>query len=295
MKRRLTRKNKQTKKKKILILTTLCLGLCLSVGYAAFSTNLSLKAKGNIKVLTGGEMLKKECNIETGDGLYNDIYEEGKCTYKGANPNNYITFNNELWRIISVDKDNTIKIIRNETNDKFYWNEYSPNWENGDLKNHLNNEYINEITVNTDKIIDKDFKIGSALNNNDNLIEQIKEEGSKIWTGKIGLPTASEYLRANSNASQCETMKKEYTNRDICLKTNWMQSLVNENEQTWTITPYFSSSGLNSNNVYVIQAGRELVSQSCYGTIFYSPVLNLSSDIKLEGKGTIKEPFEIVG
>lgn len=207
----------------------------------------------------------------------------------------YISINNELWRIISVDKDNTIKIIRNETNDEFYWNEYSPNWENGDLKNHLNNEYINEITTNTDKIIDKEFKIGSALNNNDDLIEQIKEEGSKIWTGKIGLPTASEYLRANSNASQCETMKKEITNSDICLKTNWMQNLVNENEQTWTITPYFSSSGLNNNSVYVIQAGRELVSQSCYGTIFYSPVLNLSSDIKLEGKGTIKEPFEIVG
>lgn len=52
----------------------------------------------------------------------------------------YISINNELWRIISVDKDNTIKIIRNETNDEFYWNEYSPNWENGDLKNHLNNE-----------------------------------------------------------------------------------------------------------------------------------------------------------
>lgn len=113
----------------------------------------------------------------------------------------YISINNELWRIISVDKDNTIKIIRNETNDEFYWNEYSPNWENGDLKNHLNNEYINEITTNTDKIIDKEFKIGSALNNNDDLIEQIKEEDSKIWTGKIGLPTASKYLRANSNAS----------------------------------------------------------------------------------------------
>ena len=34
--------------------------------------------------------------VTTGDGLYKDEYEEGKYTYKGANPNNYITFNNEM-------------------------------------------------------------------------------------------------------------------------------------------------------------------------------------------------------
>ena len=36
------------------------------------------------------------------DGLYQDEYESGRYFYKGANPNNYITFNNETWRILSV-------------------------------------------------------------------------------------------------------------------------------------------------------------------------------------------------
>ncbi len=31
--------------------------------------------------------------VITGDGLYADAYEEGRYVYKGANPNNYITFN----------------------------------------------------------------------------------------------------------------------------------------------------------------------------------------------------------
>lgn len=44
--------------------------LFLCVGYAAFSTSLNLKAKGNIKFLTASQVLRKECNTETGDGLY---------------------------------------------------------------------------------------------------------------------------------------------------------------------------------------------------------------------------------
>ena len=53
--------------------------------------------------------------VESGDGLYEDIYEEGRYVYRGSNPNNYIMFNDELWRIIAKEADGTYKIIRNET------------------------------------------------------------------------------------------------------------------------------------------------------------------------------------
>lgn len=40
-------------------------------GYAAFSTSLSLKAKGNIVERMTPEKLKNDfCNTESGDGLY---------------------------------------------------------------------------------------------------------------------------------------------------------------------------------------------------------------------------------
>ena len=52
--------------------------------------------------------------VTSGDGLYADEYEEGRYVYRGANPNNYIEFNNELWRIISKEADGTYKIVRNE-------------------------------------------------------------------------------------------------------------------------------------------------------------------------------------
>ena len=52
--------------------------------------------------------------VESGDGLYEDSYESGRLIYRGQNPNNYIEFNDELWRIIAKEADGTYKIIRNE-------------------------------------------------------------------------------------------------------------------------------------------------------------------------------------
>ena len=52
--------------------------------------------------------------VESGDGLYEDTYESGRLIYRGQNPDNYITFNGETWRIIAKEIDGTYKIIRND-------------------------------------------------------------------------------------------------------------------------------------------------------------------------------------
>ena len=52
--------------------------------------------------------------VTSGDGLYEDQYEDGRYIYRGSEPNNYIQFNNELWRIIAKETDGTYKIIRDE-------------------------------------------------------------------------------------------------------------------------------------------------------------------------------------
>ena len=52
--------------------------------------------------------------VESGDGLYEDSYEAGRLIYRGQNPNNYITFNGETWRIVAKETDGTYKIIKND-------------------------------------------------------------------------------------------------------------------------------------------------------------------------------------
>ena len=61
--------------------------------------------------LIGGQEVEL---VESGDGLYEDEYEPGRYIYRGSNPNNYVTFNNELWRIVAKEADGTYKIIRDE-------------------------------------------------------------------------------------------------------------------------------------------------------------------------------------
>ena len=106
------RRRQMKKQKKIIIISSLCLLLCLCVGYAAFQTTLSITAKGNV---IDNSVDITDNVVTEGDGLYEDIYEEGRYVYRGQNPDNYITFNGETWRIIAKEADGTYKIIRNET------------------------------------------------------------------------------------------------------------------------------------------------------------------------------------
>ena len=81
------------------------------------------------------------------------VFNENGIRYEGMNPNNYVWFNNELWRIIGVFDDTThgvtgeslVKIIREETlggiaRDKSNKN----NWATSSLMNLLNGAYLNQ-------------------------------------------------------------------------------------------------------------------------------------------------------
>ena len=111
---RKTRKSKLKGQKQILLVGLFVFVTLMTIGYAAFNTNITLHVKGNIKTppvdIAGVDVTP----VTEGDGLYEDEYEEGRYVYRGSNPNNYIMFNNETWRIISKEADGTYKIIRND-------------------------------------------------------------------------------------------------------------------------------------------------------------------------------------
>lgn len=44
-----------------------------------------------------------------------DTTENNRYIYKGADPNNYIVLSNELYRIISLESDNKIKVIKEKS------------------------------------------------------------------------------------------------------------------------------------------------------------------------------------
>ena len=108
------RRNFRKNQSKIILTTAFALVFCLCVGYAAFQTVINFNVKGNIKKkpLTTPRDLAKNV-VTAGDGLYVDTTEAGRYIYRGANPNNYITLGTDTYRIISVESDNTLKVIKN--------------------------------------------------------------------------------------------------------------------------------------------------------------------------------------
>lgn len=168
MRKRWTRKAKNKRNKQIIMCSLIGLMFLMVCGYAAFNTSLSLRAKGNIvKKKTASEILL-ESVVDQGDGLYKDIYEDERYFYKGAKPNNYITFNDESWRILSVEADGTIKIIKSESIGDMEWDEKCglrtiPNWSTpATLNTYLNTEYLNSFS-DLDIIVDGTFSIGKAI------------------------------------------------------------------------------------------------------------------------------------
>lgn len=289
MRRRFTRKEKRRKSKQIITIATVCLLLILGVGYAAFQTNLTLKAKGNIKCsgTIAKELLLKEV-VNSGDGLYKDTYDMSRYFYKGASPKNYITFNNEMWRIISLEEDGSLKIIKDESIGQRTWSN-NTTWDKPvEINTYLNTEYLNSISTNYDKIITRDFKTGIIKELlNDDLTNQIYEENQTIWNGKIGLISVSEYLRLNSNVEMCGTAKKASENTSNCKNTTWLLKSF-----FWTISET-DDIGTDIRATVVGDGGAPAVIINDSGKMNVHPVLSISKDTKLCGSGTEENPYTI--
>ena len=257
--------------------------------------NYTQKAEGYIPPVT--EMTPNDLKalaVTEGDGLYKDEYENGKYTYKGANPNNYITFNNEMWRIISIDSNGLIKIMRNESIGKITFDSGDSNaWETSEIKTYLNDTYLPTITINQDKIVPHTWSIGAVTNNNSDLAGQIADENrTQSQSVSVGMITVSEYLRANTNTEQCETFDLNNTNYSTCLTTNWMYSIVPSDSYLWTISPY---AGLNFPvfNVYGYRVAGFVGNNLASSSFVVSPAVYLSSDITLTGDGSQGNPYRI--
>ena len=101
------------------------------------------------------EKLYNDESLRESNGLKKDNTPDANIRYHGSNPNNYVLFNNELWRIIGVFGSN-VKLVRKDGLGNLSWDtsESSVNsgagvneWSQSDLKNYLNTMYFGGTTV----------------------------------------------------------------------------------------------------------------------------------------------------
>ena len=107
----------------------------------------------------GGSTSNPEVKLNATQGIMLD--NNGDYRYYGANPNNYVTFNDETWRIIGAfhdvddgtgNKETRLKIIRDESIGNYSWDSSASSvnsgrgvndWSKSDLMTELNTLYYN--------------------------------------------------------------------------------------------------------------------------------------------------------
>ena len=163
----------------------------------------------------------------------------------------------------------------------------SNNWARpATLNTYLNGTYLNSLSSEAQgQIVASDYSIGAVTGSNNDLADQVNDENSKTWNGKIALPTLSEYLRTNSN-SNCKTFSTYISNYSTCKNMTWMF-----NSGNWrTLSPYFDSPysvlGL-SNDGYLINDGAADTYPAYHLTVTLSP------EIQVTGDGSQSNPYEI--
>ena len=283
------------------------------------STEKTHEFKGltNESVLEGAEFLENKLSTNSSE-LYKDEY--GNIRYYGKNPNNYVSFNNETWRIIGV-VDGKIKLIRNAiltpvTTDKgvtvgtssgFYWNKVKQtgknynNWKGSTLQNYLNGTYYNSIGNTYQNMIEEStFYLGGATSNNYSTLTssgyyQAERDSTQVYSGnpgstkqKIGLMYPSDYGYAAGESCQ-STALNSYSSS--CKNTDYLW--LNNSKYEWLQVPYASNgsyaANLNSTG-YVLGAGSPV-----YSFVFaVRPVLYLESQIRITGgDGSINNKFTL--
>lgn len=319
------RQRENRKHVRVIISLSLCLLMIMTIGYAAFSTNLTLTAKGNIKTLITIDQLKNK-SVTTGEGLYQSASQENRYIYKGAKPNNYIKFNDELWRIIAIENDNTLKIMRNKkldndlafdsinnraqsTNTFCLENQGCNVWgavdgiysnaskigtvtKDSSLNTYLNTDYYDNLSSTAKElIINHEYNVGAVNYIESETFENLLEQESKIkWNGKIGLISVSDYLNASLN-NKCTNVKSAVlSGGNNCANLNYMY--IKDQYYTWLINPYYDNQ-YRSWFIFHDRGDLDMNSYVVSEETAVVPVLFLKSDIKLMGSGTETDPYII--
>ena len=258
------------------------------------------------------------------------VVNENGYRYEGKNPNNYIWFNNEYWRIIGVfdsashgqSNKNLVKIIRDDVLDGLVWDKSNTNdWTASSLKSLLNGAYYKAqdgtssgycygysttVTANCDytkKGIQSGYR-GMIANVTWHLGGYSStsatssafygyERGTKVYSGRPTSTTGYIGLMYPSDYgySVLSSSCTRTTNLGSYGTTCAGQSWLYGKGDGWTLTP----SSLLSIFVFHLSNIASVYSNYANGGCGIRPVLYLDASVyKIDGDGSLNNPY-IVG
>ena len=250
--------------------------------------------------------------------------------YRGGDSvvKNYVTFNNETWRIIGIiptedtsgKVENRFKIIKDESIGNMKWNscttsdgkkcdntdKYLNDWTGATSNIYLNNDYYNTLSTDAKNMIGTTkYYLGGyrATNITTDTIWQYERKNEENKTGyyygtnpvmqndankKIAIMYASDYGYAASK--ECTSNLASYGYSTNCKTTN---NWLDKSQGTWFL-PQRSD---YSNTAFIVySSGVVDNNNNNVGSYGYAvrPVLSLSSNVKISsGNGTSEQPYQL--
>ena len=264
---------------------------------------------------------------ETTDNLGTSYY------YRGDVENNYVQFAGYYWRIIRINGDGSIRIIYDGTSahangessddrqtgtsaysaspnyNQSYYVGYMyqtgaqrPSSQNGGttstIKGVLDSRYSTNIAGKgyDDKVVSSPgFCNDRNTASGDNWVSSgttfyyapyeriytIRQPSlqcsndNDIYTTKVGLITADEVMYAGGTTS---------SNSSYYLYTGQIY---------WTMSPYYFNAAYSSASVFRVNSSGVLSSSNVHSTRGVRPVINIASNVRITGSGTISDPYVV--
>ena len=259
-----------------------------------------------------------------------EVVNENGYRYEGKDPNNYIWFNNELWRIIGVFDEathgvsgqNLVKIIRADSIGGLAWHKSNTNdWTASSLMNLLNGAYLNSQNgtggeycygYSTTTPGNCDYTETGINATYRPMIENVTwhlggyssesataeafygyERGTTVYSGRP--TTATGYIGlmypSDYGYSVLASSCARTTNLgDYDSATCAGQSWLYGQGYEWTITPSSSS----SSGAFNLDLNGHLYAYNARNGVAVRPVLYLDSSVYvMDGNGSISDPYII--
>ena len=268
--------------------------------------------------------------LESEQGTGKVVNENGY-RYEGKNPNNYIWFNNEYWRIIGVfdsashgqSNKNLVKIIRDDVLDGLAWDKSNTNnWNTSSLKPLLNGAYYNAqdgtnsgycYGYSTTATANCDYTKRGIQSGYRGMIASVTwhlggysstsattsafygyERGTTVYSGRPTSTTGYIGLMYPSDYGYSVLSSSCARTTDLNSYGSGTcagQSWLYGKGYEWTLTPYSS----NSDNVFYLDINGSLSNYYASNGYGSRPVLYLDASVyKIDGDGSLNNPY-IVG
>lgn len=216
--------------------------------------------------------------------------------YIGANPNNYVSFNNELWRILGVF-DGNIKIMRTKS-----YNHPSNIYYDGDaegvntkfpsakIKTELNEMFYYTISSRFRSMIKEgNWNVG-GLNTWEWQTPETAYNTEKEMRGlfNVGLISATDYVYATGGSNRT-TCTESLSSVNSCSSDNWLYPYALTTGM-WTLNEFTALSGYS---LIVNSSGSIAANEIKYPSYAY-PVVYLTENVGFtSGDGSVDKPYKI--